>query len=90
MRHKKAPVMASFVSFSDTEIDRKDKVEHVLTNNCVKPTREIWIRNSGVSSHMEMTTNGMFELKEYKISVCFGKALCNQDWEIQRRCCIQE
>ena len=72
MRLEKNPAVASFVSFSNTKINSKDKVEIILTNNCVKLTREIWIGNSGASSHMEMTTNRMFDLKECKIPVRFG------------------
>ena len=52
------------MSFSNTEIDNKEKVEYLLTKDCVKLTSEIWIGDSGVSSRMAMTTNGMFDLKE--------------------------
>ena len=72
MQHDQAPAVASFVSFSNTKINDKDMVEHVLTNDCVKLTSEIWIGDSGASSHMVMNTNGMFDLKEWKIPVRFG------------------
>ena len=62
MRNEKAPAVASFVSFSDTEINSKHKVEHILINKCVKLTK-ICIGDLGASSHMAMTPNGMFDLK---------------------------
>ena len=56
--------VASFVSLSDSKHKREDKVEHMLTNDCVKLTSEIWIGNLGASSHMAMTTDGMFDMKD--------------------------
>ena len=41
IRDEIAPAVASFVSFSDTEFNSNTKVEHVLTNDCVKLTSEI-------------------------------------------------
>ena len=64
--------MTSFVSFSNTEQESKDKVEHVLTNNWVKLTNEVWIGDLGASSHMAMTTDRMFDMKDCKILVRFG------------------
>ena len=69
MQDKRTPAVVRFVRFSDTKVSSKDKVEHVLTNNCVKLTNNILIGDSGASSHMSMTTNGMFDLKDCKILV---------------------
>ena len=44
--------MASFVSFSNTKDGSKEKTEHVLTNNCVQLTKDIWIGDFRASSHM--------------------------------------
>ena len=72
MQDKNALSVASFVSFSNTKVSIKDEVEHMLTNNCIKLTSKIWIDNSGASSHMAMTTNRMFDLKDYKLLVQCG------------------
>ena len=72
MRDDIARPVASFVSLSDSESKNEDKTEHVLTNDCVKLTYEIWIGDSGASSHMATTTNGMFDMKDCQILVRFG------------------
>ena len=41
MQHEKSPAVASFVRFSNTEIDSKDNVEHLVTKNCVKLTSKL-------------------------------------------------
>ena len=38
MQDGRTPAVASFVSFSNTKVSSKDKVEHVLTNDCVQLT----------------------------------------------------
>ena len=72
MRDEISGPVVSFVSLSDSETKNKDKVEHVLTNDCVKLTNEIWIGDSGASSHMATTTDGMFDMKDCRIPVRFG------------------
>ena len=67
--------MVSFVSLSNSETNDEDETEHVLTNDCVKLTNEIWIGDSGASSHMTTTPDGMFNMKDCRIPVQFGNKI---------------
>ena len=49
-----------------------DKKETILTEGYNKLSSEIWIGDSGASSHMASSMKGLYEIKHCKIPVCFG------------------
>ena len=59
----------SYVSLSENEDDEK---EIILTEGYDKLSSEIWIGNSGSSSHMDSIMEGLDDTKDCKIPVCFG------------------
>ena len=72
MQDERTQAVASYLSLNKIEDNSNNEIEQVRTNNYIELTKYIWVGNSGASSHMFISLDGMFDMKEYKIPIRFG------------------